>query len=144
MKGYSLIVIFVCCICKYTSVDIMPSLKRNFGYRINFKYGGMLSHSFDRFYVVTKFGLQFYQPWNILKCLQIKFDSSCTYFNVDLNWHQFPTQYIPNIKNFYKKIIPFIDYYEKQIDYYNCTAQNILTNEISLILPSFQRQKREV
>ena len=39
------------------AVDIMPELKRNilnFGYRINFKYEGMLSHSFDRFYAVTK------------------------------------------------------------------------------------------
>ena len=33
----------------------MPELKRNilnFGYGLNFKYEGMLSHSFDRFYVV--------------------------------------------------------------------------------------------
>ena len=58
MKAYSLIIIFVCCVCRYTSVDNMPELKiniLNFGYRINFKYEGMLSHSFDRFYVVTKF-----------------------------------------------------------------------------------------
>ena len=27
----------------------------NFGYGINYKYEGMLAHSFDRFYVVTKF-----------------------------------------------------------------------------------------
>ena len=36
----------------------MPELKRNilnFGYGINFKYEGMLLHSFDTFYVVTKF-----------------------------------------------------------------------------------------
>ena len=25
----SLIIIFVCCVCRYTSVDIMPELKRN-------------------------------------------------------------------------------------------------------------------
>ena len=48
--------------CAYDSsaVDIMPELKRNilnFGYGVNFKYEGMLSHSFDRFYVVTKFEL---------------------------------------------------------------------------------------
>ena len=38
----------------------MPELKRNvlnFGYGLNFKYEGMLSHSFDRFYIVTKFEL---------------------------------------------------------------------------------------
>ena len=36
----------------------MPELKKNvlnFGYGANFKYEGMLSHSFVRFYVVTKF-----------------------------------------------------------------------------------------
>ena len=38
----------------------MPELKRNilnFGYGVNFKYEGMLSHSFYRFYVVEKFEL---------------------------------------------------------------------------------------
>ena len=36
----------------------MSELKKNvlnFRYRANFKYEGMLAHSFDRFYVVTKF-----------------------------------------------------------------------------------------
>ena len=58
MNAYSLIVVFIFCICEYISVDVMPELKRKilyFGYRISFKYEGMLSHSFDRFYVVTKF-----------------------------------------------------------------------------------------
>ena len=43
-----------------SAVDIMPKLKRNilnFGYGVNFKYKGMLSDSFDRFYIVTKFEL---------------------------------------------------------------------------------------
>ena len=38
----------------------MPELKKNilkFGYGINCKYKGTLSHSFDRFYVVPKFEL---------------------------------------------------------------------------------------
>ena len=36
----------------------MSELKKNvlnFGYGANFKYEGMLSHSFNKFYVVTKF-----------------------------------------------------------------------------------------
>ena len=40
------------------ATNIMPELKKNvlnFRYRANFKYKGMLAHSFDRFYVVTKF-----------------------------------------------------------------------------------------
>ena len=68
--------------------------------------------------------------------------------NVDLNRHQFPTQYIPDIKDFCKEIIPFIDYYKRQIDYYYyCTAQDILTKEISLITAKFSKKiekKREV
>ena len=42
------------------SIEIRPELQRNilyFGYDINYKYEGMLVHSFDRFYVVTKFML---------------------------------------------------------------------------------------
>ena len=60
MKAYSLTVIFIfmCCLCEYTLVEIMPELKKNIlnsGYGINFKYEGILAHSFDRFYVVTRF-----------------------------------------------------------------------------------------
>ena len=42
------------------SIEIRPKLQRNFlnfGYGINYKHEGMLTHSFDRFYVVTKFML---------------------------------------------------------------------------------------
>ena len=41
------------CVWGYTVVEIMLELKKNilkFGYGINYKYEGMLSHSFDRFY----------------------------------------------------------------------------------------------
>ena len=84
MKTYSLIIIFICCICKHTSEDIMLELKRNilnFGYRINFNYEGMLSHSFDRFYVVTKFILPTIKD---VKCLPLDFDSECNYLNIVL------------------------------------------------------------
>ena len=43
--------------CGTSVVSIMPKLKHNtlrFGYGVNFRYEGMLSHSFNRFYVVTK------------------------------------------------------------------------------------------
>ena len=41
-----------------SATNTMPELKKNvldFGYGTNFKYEGMLTHSFDTFYVVTKF-----------------------------------------------------------------------------------------
>ena len=40
-----------------------------------------------------------------------------------------------------RKIVPFIHYYRKQISSYNCTAHDILMNEISLILPNFPKGK---
>ena len=43
--------------CGTSTVSIMPELKHNvlrFGYGVNFRYEGMLSHSFDRFYVVNE------------------------------------------------------------------------------------------
>ena len=55
MLFYILIILIV---YKGASIEIRPELQRNilnFGYRINYKYEGMLAHSFDRFYVVTKF-----------------------------------------------------------------------------------------
>ena len=142
MKAYSLIVIFVCCICKYTSVNIMPELKRtilNLGHGINFKCEGMLSHSFCQFYVVAKFILP---TSDDLKFSPIYFDSECSYLNMDLKRHRYPTQYSPNIKNFCTKVVPFVDFYKKQIDYNNKTVHDILTKEIPLILPNFPQKER--
>ena len=48
----------LCYIYNYTSIEIKPELQKNilkFGYGINYKYEGMLAHSFDRFYLVTKY-----------------------------------------------------------------------------------------
>ena len=106
MKAYSLLVIFifVCCICKYNLVEIMPELKRNvlnFGYGINFKYVGMLAHSLDRFYVIMKFALLTMKD---LKFSPNKFDSTCNYLNIDVGGNHFPIQFFPNLKNYYKKI----------------------------------------
>ena len=35
-----------------------------------------------------------------------------------------------NLKAYYKKIVPFVDFYKKQIEYYKCMAYEILTKEI--------------
>ena len=139
MKAYSLIVIFVfvCCICGYTSVENMPELKRNilnFGYRINFKYEGMIAHSFDSFHVEMKFVLLIRKD---IRFLSMEFYSTHKYLNFDVDRKHFPTQFIPNFKNYCRKNIPFIDFYKKQISSYNHTVHKILTKEISLLLPSF-------
>ena len=64
-----------------SAVDIMPELKKcilNFGYGVNFKYEGMLSHSFDRFYIVTKFELP---KTKDLRLATFGFDFECSYAN---------------------------------------------------------------
>ena len=51
------LILIVLCMCGTSAVSIMPELKHNIlrlGYGANFRYEGMLSHSFDRFYIVTK------------------------------------------------------------------------------------------
>ena len=61
------------------AIDIMPKLKRNilnFGYGVNFKFEGMLSHSFDQFYIVTKFELPKIED---LRLTTFKFDFECSY-----------------------------------------------------------------
>ena len=51
------LILIIICVCDTSAISIMPELKHNiirFGYGVNFRYEGMLSHSFDRFYMVTK------------------------------------------------------------------------------------------
>ena len=55
-----LVFLILNCVYGGSAVEILSELKQNilnFGYGVNCKYEGMLSHSFDRFYVVTKFEL---------------------------------------------------------------------------------------
>ena len=52
-----LLLLLVTLVCGTSAVSIMPELKHNilrFGYGVNFRYEGMLAHSFDTFYVVTR------------------------------------------------------------------------------------------
>ena len=85
----------------------------------------MLSHSFDRFYVAVKFALPIIKD---LKFSPIEFDLNCSYLDADINRSKFLTQYIPNIRNFCKKIVPFIYFYKEQIGY--CTLNSIY-NEVT-------------
>ena len=75
------------CVYDSSAVDIMPELKRNilnFGHGVNFKYEGMLSHSYDRFYVVTKFKFPKVED---LKLTTIDFDSKCSYLSKNDTYH---------------------------------------------------------
>ena len=117
-----------------SAVDIMPELMKNilnFGYGVNFKYEGMLSHSFDRFYIVTKFEL----PKTIdLKLVTFGFDFECSYAN---HMTTSNTNYV-KLLNYYMKIVPYAQLYQIQIQYYNTLA-----NDIGKSLPKFPTDKRQ-
>ena len=110
-----------------------------FGYGINYKYVGTISLSFDRFYVVTKFELPKVQD---LQFTTIPFDKGCNHLDEAKSKGRYPLGLIDEVKEYCIKIAPHIDYYKKQIEYYNQTAHDILTNEIALILPTFTKTER--
>ena len=99
---------------------------------------GKVSHSFDRFYIVTKFELPKVED---LKFDDIPYDAECTHLDDPK-----PGQILgilKDIKCYCIKIALHIEYYRKQIAYYNQTAADILTNELALILPTFPTQDRQ-
>ena len=122
--------------CRYSTVKIKLVLQKNvlkFGYGINYKYEGMLAHTFDRFYEVTKFTLP---TLDDLKLLPIKYDKECKYL-CDLD-DQDNEQIKHNIKDlllYCSKLRPYMTLYKMQIKACNNTAHHILKNEVDLILP---------
>ena len=78
MRFY-LFISFICHFYQGTSTKIKQELKKNilnFGYGINYKFEGMFAHSFNRFYVVTKFLLP---SVGDLKFSKLNYDNTCTY-----------------------------------------------------------------
>ena len=111
----NLLIILFCLSCGYSSVEIKPELQLQknvikFGYRINYKYDGMLAHSFDRFYIVTKFILP---TLNNLKLSPINYDKEHNYLcNLD---DQDNDQIKDNIKDlllYYAKLRPYMVFYK--------------------------------
>ena len=99
-----------------------------------------MSHSFDRFYVVAKYELPKVED---LKFMTISYDSDCKYLDDVKSKKDYPIELIKEMKLYCAKIALHIAFYKKQIDYYNQTAYEIITNELALILPSFKRQERQ-
>ena len=111
----------------------------NFGYGINYKYEGMLAHSFDRFYVVTKFILSSMGDLNFSK---LNYDNTCAYLDNKNICNAEMKKHMLDLTLFCKKIEPFVIYYKRLIKSYNDTALNILKREIDLILPQVQRKQK--
>ena len=97
------------------ATNIMPQLRKNvlyFRYRANVKYEGMLAHSFDKFYVVTKFAMHKIED---LKLTTFTFDLACSHLVSDKTCMQ---KYLKHCQ----RIMPYVRFYQKQIEYYNWTA----------------------
>ena len=95
----------------------------------------MLSHSFDRFYIVTKFELQ---KTKDLRLATFKFDFAYSYAN-----HTSSNTNYAKLLKYCMKIMPNAQLYQIPIQYYNQTAYDTLTNDIGKILPKFPTDNRQ-
>ena len=103
MNIYSLF----CILCQFylsTSIKIKPELKKNvlnFSYGINYKYEGMLVHSFDTYYVVTKFILPTIGDLNFLK---LNYDDICVYMDNKNAQNTETRKYMLDLQTFARKL----------------------------------------
>ena len=123
------------------SIKFNPDLQKNilkFGYGINYKYEGMLAHSFDRFYIITKCMLP---SIGDIKFFNLHFDQSCAYMNKKYTPNMDSSKYLAELKTYCNKIKPFVSHYSKLIKSYNTMVYTIFTNEIRPLLPHISKQK---
>ena len=145
LQGKMKFYLFFSILCQFylsTSTKIKPELKKNilnFGYGINYKYEGMLAHSFNRFYVMTKFILPLIGD---LKFSNLYYDTACAYLESKNAQNMETRKYMLDLRTFCKKIEPFVVYYKRLIKSYNNTMHNILENKISLLLPQIPRKQK--
>ena len=136
MKLYTFILVKIIVVTMSRAIKISLELQKNilkFGYSINYKYEGMLAHSFDRFYIVTKFMLS---SMGDIKFSKFNFDHTCTYLNKECAPNTDSRTYLTELKTYCNKIKPFVSHYNKLIKSYK-----ILENEIKPLLPQISRQK---
>ena len=92
----------------------------------------MLTHSFDRFYVVTKYKIPKVEH---LQFTTFAFNLMCNHLNISKS----PLlRYVKHCR----RIAPYVKFYKQQIDYYNQTTYNLLQNKIGLIIPNFNNRKK--
>ena len=135
------IILFLLSVLVYgtSAVSIMPELKQNvlrFGYGVNFRYEGMLVHSFDKFYVVTRIEIPKVSDLNLIV---FQFDYNCSHVT---NLEKGTSFKIPDMiqnmfKQYCKNLIPYMYLYKHQVEYYEKTVYNILEKDIGMILPKF-------
>ena len=140
--------LFLIILCVYgtSAVSIVPALKHNvlrFGYGVNFRYEGILSHSFDRFYVVTKIEIPKVLNLNLTLC---QFDYNCSHVeNIEKGTRFKILSAIKEMFDVYcKNIMPYMYLYKHQVEYYEKTVYEILEKDIGLILPKFEDREKNV
>ena len=124
---YAVLTILLCLSSRYSSVEIRLELQRKilkFCYGINYKYEGMLAHSFDRFYVVREFILL---NLDVLKLSPIKYDKECTYIqNLDDQDNEQIKQNIKDILLYCAKLRPYMAFYQMYIKAHNATVPSYI------------------
>ena len=90
--------------------------------------------------MVTKFELPKVQD---LQFTTIPYDKGCNHLDDVKSKGRYQLSLIKEVKEHCVKIALHIAYYKKQIEYYNQTAYEILTNELALILPTLTKQGRQ-
>ena len=129
-----------------SAVSIMPELKQNvlrFGYGVNFRYEGMLAHSFGRFYVVTRIEIPKVLDLNLTV---FQFDYNCshvTHIEKDTKL-KIPSTIKDMFKVYCRNIIPYMYLYKHQVEYYEKMVYNILEKDIGMILPKFGNMENSV
>ena len=127
MKLDSLILLIILSISK--CIKFNPELQKNilnFRYGINYKYEGMLTYSFDRFYIITKFILP---SIGDIRFSHLTFDDSCSYMNKEYAPNTDSSKYLKELKTYCNKLKPFISYYSKLIKSYNSIYKSNKANE---------------
>ena len=115
-----ILLILIALVCGTSTVSIMSELKHNvlrFGYGVNFRYEGMLSHSFDRFYVVTRIEIPKVSDLNLTL---FQFDYNCSHMaHMEKDTSFKVPSTIKDMFNIYcKNIIPYMYLYKHQVEYY--------------------------
>ena len=140
--------LFFIILCMYSTsaVSIMPELKCNvlrFGYRVNFRYEGMLSHSFDRFYIVTKIEIPKVSDLNLT---MFQFDHNCSHVvNIEKDTRfKIPSTIKEMFDLYCKNIIPYMYLYKHQVEYYKKMVYEILERDIGMISPRFEDREKNL
>ena len=139
MKLYSVILLIILTTIRFIKFDLeLQKNILNFGYGINYKYKGMLTHSFDRFYIITKFILP---SIGDIRFSHLTFNDSCSYMNKEYAPNTDSSKYLKEFKRYCHKLKPFISYYSKLINSYNSTFYDLMENKIKPLLPNKPRYK---